>query len=215
MSSWYDDLLVLMVSGAHGAELVNDFSNLVSYTQQVLPPTADVTKHFTNFAKYDPPHADLRGWVARMSTDLDLKMGVTSHAPPPPERLPWGRSIWNIIHMTSLWKNNHYFSTFINTLSKVLPCETCRVHMIQYMSDHPIGRTTDNFEWAHAFHTAVNLRLGNRNIDLEAAHAYYTALLGTPSLPVPVPEYQPMGDHDWEALLQSPCSGCSSPIKLR
>ena len=88
----------------------------------------------------------------------------------------WGPSIWRTIHSVAYESDKlaseNTFSNLIYELSFVLPCETCRNHMQNYLKDHPIPQN-NFFIWSVEFHNQVNIRLGKPIMSFEEASQIY------------------------------------------
>lgn len=96
----------------------------------------------------------------------------------------WGNSVWCMIHF--LFANLPYVLTdtykiaiksFLVSLQRLIPCEECSSHMLQYMKEHSIIPCLQNgpeiFVWSVKFHNDVNKRLGKSMLNISIASALY------------------------------------------
>ena len=63
----------------------------------------------------------------------------------------WSHACWNWLHGTQNIRPD-----VISSLSNILPCMICRIHMKVYISKNPISEPTD--KWLHTFHNSVNIQ---------------------------------------------------------
>lgn len=100
----------------------------------------------------------------------------------------WGPSTWRTIHAIAATykpnkKNAQAFKDFINSLTYLLPCPVCRIHLQQNIASLPLERYLVSqeklFEWTYLLHDRVNGQLGkNSPTYREVRKLYYDALKG-------------------------------------
>ena len=99
----------------------------------------------------------------------------------------WGKYQWTAIHFSALgypWNpapsvKNSFKTYFMDVLPSILPCESCRNHLRQTLSNRPItDRDLQNsdtlFKWTVDLHNSVNERLNKPVISLTEAKAIYS-----------------------------------------
>ena len=97
----------------------------------------------------------------------------TCHSKTEKEFHPYFNELWNLIHSLSFnlktefneneLLKNHILSFYYKF--KLLPCEICKKHYIDYLKEFPFNKIKSNFflqKWAIALHNSVNLRLNKR-----------------------------------------------------
>jgi len=94
----------------------------------------------------------------------------------------WGPSTWKSLHAiaahSDVTKNADAFWTYVRTLNDVLPCDSCKKHMKDYIETHP--RPLDNFfEYTVAFHNDVNARLGKELVSPDEARKEFSRMCTT------------------------------------
>ena len=72
----------------------------------------------------------------------------------------WSHACWNWLHGTE-----HIKPDVILSLSNILPCMICRIHMKTYISQNPISEPTE--KWIHTFHNSVNIRTNKPVVPFE------------------------------------------------
>ena len=81
------------------------------------------------------------------------------------EKTELGHSTWYLLHEIVKHADPEYEPAFMNlikTLSVLYPCEDCKVHISEYISNRRIEM---NERWICEFHNSVNLRLGKPAYD--------------------------------------------------
>ncbi len=75
----------------------------------------------------------------------------------------WGDSVWKAIHtFAAAYKpeNELEFRAYIYSLTKLLPCESCREHLKRHLEKYPMDtymrNNHDLFFWTYTLHHAVN-----------------------------------------------------------
>lgn len=99
----------------------------------------------------------------------------------------WGKYQWTAIHFSALgypWNpsptiKKNFRTFFMEILPSILPCESCRNHLSQTLSQHPItDKDLENsetlFQWTVNLHNTVNKRLGKPTLSLTEAKAIYS-----------------------------------------
>jgi len=110
-------------------------------------------------------------------------MSILSGIPVRMSREVWGPLVWRLLHCLADMsdRNDIYmiWNNVLRTTAVMMPCEMCRMHMIEYWAHvrflpkqwHDIKGDivrTQIREKIHAFHNAVNARLGKPLPSLEA-----------------------------------------------
>lgn len=83
----------------------------------------------------------------------------------------FGKYFWGTMHLTALGAPDTFDATlantykgFFNQLANVLPCYSCKEHLVQTYQDISIDNALtgshDLFAWTVGIHNAVNVRLG-------------------------------------------------------
>tara|TARA_B110000858_G_C17768095_1_gene458062 strand:- start:754 stop:1098 length:345 start_codon:yes stop_codon:yes gene_type:complete len=78
------------------------------------------------------------------------------------DKVSLGRSTWKLLHdiVNSVEREKTpYFVSMMDNLGKIYPCEECRLHISEYIQEHPTEMT---HEWLCTFHNAVNQRLNKK-----------------------------------------------------
>ena len=75
----------------------------------------------------------------------------------------WGPSFWATIHSAAAAYKPEYqtdFVSFMNTMSSILPCDKCKVHLKTNLRTYPIENYLKNnhdlFFWTYLLHDTVN-----------------------------------------------------------
>jgi hypothetical protein len=103
----------------------------------------------------------------------------------PPE--VWGPFFWNTIHLVALgyssqptYTDKRAAKEFYESLTRLLPCPTCRGHYTAYLKEMPISSSLDNrtdlFRWTVKVHNKVNKMLNKPEKTEAEVLAYYASL---------------------------------------
>ena len=91
----------------------------------------------------------------------------------------WGPCCWKLLHSIAWSFPEHptdddktHVISFIDNLSKVLPCFHCRQHFQDYIKNNTVRCTTqkDIATWVWEFHNVVNKRTNKPIISFENAY---------------------------------------------
>jgi len=87
----------------------------------------------------------------------------------PPTYQELGNSTWLYLHTMAAYYPERppldlerSMPSFFRTFAAVFPCEHCREHMLEYISEHPVDASSNEAlsMWVCRFHNAVNANLG-------------------------------------------------------
>jgi hypothetical protein len=103
----------------------------------------------------------------------------------PPE--VWGPFFWNTMHLVALgyssqptYTDKRAAKEFYESLTRLIPCPTCRNHYTAYLKEMPISSSLDNrtdlFRWTINLHNKVNKLLNKPEKTEAEVLAYYTSL---------------------------------------
>lgn len=117
----------------------------------------------------------------------------------------WGPYVWATIHLICLGAPERFnsgdaaaYRIFFENLPNILPCETCKEHLIQNLKNVPMdtafngGRDT-LFAWSVKLHNQVNQMLGKPVVRYEDAAAYWISITKGAKLN-PISKTQPIED---------------------
>ena len=89
----------------------------------------------------------------------------------------WGPEAWKFLHTLTFYKNGNFssadnekWSTFVKTLSSVLPCIYCRSSVKQYIRLFPVNNFKsmhDVQSWLYHLHGFVNMKLEHQNGEIK------------------------------------------------
>ena len=96
----------------------------------------------------------------------------------------WGPYFWGSLHLACLSTNvelseqeKETFRTFVDSLTKLLPCPMCRVHFAEVLEKNPIELALQSgpelFSWSVAVHNEVNISIGKPVYTVEEAFTYW------------------------------------------
>ena len=93
----------------------------------------------------------------------------------------WGPHVWATLHTLALkadatksaMEEELAFKTLVMSLQTLLPCDSCKDHLNDYVSGNPIEGS--KFEWTINLHNAVNQRLNRPVISLDQAYEQWTS----------------------------------------
>jgi hypothetical protein len=96
----------------------------------------------------------------------------------------WGPYFWGSLHLACLStsvelseQDKEAVRTFVDSLTKILPCPMCRVHFAEVLAKIPIEPALqsgpDLFNWSVAVHNEVNLSIGKPVYTVEEAFNYW------------------------------------------
>lgn len=81
----------------------------------------------------------------------------------------WGPAWWKVLHdatfvypATPTEAHQHNMLTFLEYISRVLPCNKCKRHMINYIEHNPphVHSARGLQKWVWTYHNQVNRKLG-------------------------------------------------------
>jgi len=76
----------------------------------------------------------------------------------------WGPSTWATLHFLALkadaFQEHDSFQKYVEILSTLLPCESCRNDFQMWLKVHPTPSVGSTFEWTVDLHNHVNKKLG-------------------------------------------------------
>lgn len=115
----------------------------------------------------------------QLSSDITIEQAYKKYSNI--NKTDWSRAIWFLMHYISANLPSRLsadqaeaFTAFIVCLRYLLPCQECRNHMNDYITDTQLGpclRTNkDVFEWTWKFHNSVNTRIGKTQWTWEEFH---------------------------------------------
>ena len=92
--------------------------------------------------------------------------------------LTFGPGTWLVMHVFAMIcddekENRKYFVFFIKKIIEKLPCQTCRKHAIEYITNNRLGENDELFRWTWQFHNSVNQRLSKPVISYEESRLLY------------------------------------------
>jgi len=99
----------------------------------------------------------------------------------------WGPFFWNTMHFVALgypkeptYADKRAAKEFYESLTRLIPCPTCRDHYTAHLKESPISVSLDNradlFRWTVAIHNKVNKMLNKpEKTEQEVVH-YYSEL---------------------------------------
>jgi hypothetical protein len=135
----------------------------------------------------------------------------------------WCAPVWHAIHWFCCHAAHPALDECLFVLSEFLPCESCTIHMRNYLEQHPIDAQTDALDWSIEFHNDVNRRLHKSEMDLKQARQMYKdgektekdRIRATTALLQLIPMYQKrVKSHAaWIALFQQHLDTWSKSIK--
>ncbi|MCA9330170.1 ERV1/ALR-related protein [Candidatus Saccharibacteria bacterium] len=94
----------------------------------------------------------------------------------------WGPPVWISIHSFAMAyeptpENAKAFAQFIDSLTNLLPCHKCRVHLRKNLAQLPLNKHLHSrealFRWTYQLHDLVNSQLKKPRPSYEWAEAYY------------------------------------------
>ncbi len=96
----------------------------------------------------------------------------------------WGPYFWGSLHLACLSTNlelseqeKEAVRTFVDSLTKLLPCPMCRVHFSETLEKYPIELALQTgpelFTWSVAVHNEVNKSIGKPLYTVEEAFNYW------------------------------------------
>jgi hypothetical protein len=99
----------------------------------------------------------------------------------------WGPNAWTFIHLMVLSEKEpfdssrlKYYEQFFTLLTVLLPCETCRNHLIENIGKmtkiESIQTKRELFNWTVDLHNRVNQILGIKPWDSEKAYHHWIAI---------------------------------------
>jgi len=106
----------------------------------------------------------------------------------------WGSTFWKMLHLLSFSYpekpshiDKHHFIVFLHSVSNVLPCNVCRMHMKYYLQsitnwDDTIHSRKKCIEFMWKFHNYVNKRIGKVELKyVDFISLYNTIIINPPS----------------------------------
>ncbi len=100
----------------------------------------------------------------------------------------WGPHVWAAIHLICLGAPERFSSgdsaayrLFFENLANVLPCEVCRTHLRQNLTEVPLDTALTSgrdalFTWSVKLNNKVNEMLGKPVVRVEDAFAYWHSI---------------------------------------
>lgn len=95
----------------------------------------------------------------------------------------WGPNVWYVIHLMAAnyvpsKESAMAFRSFISSLSSLLPCDMCKIHLGENLRKVPLTsevlRTNEALlKWTYDFHNAVNIMLKKVSPPYDVIRAYY------------------------------------------
>ena len=96
----------------------------------------------------------------------------------------WGPYFWGSLHLACLSTNvelteqeKEAVKSFVDSLTKLLPCPICRVHFNEVLEKYPIELSLQNgpelFIWSVTVHNEVNKSLGKPLYTIDEAFNYW------------------------------------------
>ena len=173
---WVPHILTFIAVMANADVPITRFTDtLVTLIKVIQRATPQLAATLESHMRFTPPRKNPLGWLVLLETRMQQHSNSL-------EPLHWGNAVWKIIHNIAQITNSATdFKHFIDALVYTLPCPKCSDHGIAYSNNHPIIKTTDLFEWTHAFHSNVNHLLAKPNLTLQDARiAYGNSVIPTP-----------------------------------
>lgn len=97
----------------------------------------------------------------------------------------WGPKLWSTIHCLAAAytpDQKEYFKSFLNNLTKLLPCDVCREHFKKNLKQLDVNKYLDNkyqlFYWSYLLHDMVNKQLGKKSPDYNIVKDIYFKQMG-------------------------------------
>lgn len=104
------------------------------------------------------------------------------------DRTKTGEGMWFVLHMAAKQatteEKKRFFLALLTFYTEHHHCGTCRNHMIEYVSEHPVkdywnikddkGQEIGLFAWTFQFHNTVNDRLGKKQMAWDQVWKLYS-----------------------------------------
>lgn len=99
----------------------------------------------------------------------------------------WGNASWKMSHYITFAypdmptsEDKNAIKSYFENLKYLLPCQNCRSHYIQYVTNHPL---TDDIllsrykliKWLVDLHNSVNVRIGKKEYSLDEVIKIYSS----------------------------------------
>ena len=136
----------------------------------VLNKDIQLVKKYTNMVVY---------YFRKFKVNCD-----TCHSKTEKEFHPYFNELWDLIHSLSFniqtnFNSNNVLKNAVSSFYykfKLLPCEICRKHYIDYLKEFPFRNIKTNIDlqnWTVELHNNVNLRLNKRTYNYNYAKRKY------------------------------------------
>lgn len=100
----------------------------------------------------------------------------------------WGPYFWGSLHLACLStsvelseQEKEAVRTFVDSLTKLLPCPMCRVHFAEVLAKIPLepalASGPELFSWSVAVHNEVNMSIGKPVYTVEEAFVYWSGAM--------------------------------------
>ena len=115
----------------------------------------------------------------------------------------FGPSTWRALHAITFTfpenpteKQKKEYKDFVESLSKVLPCPHCSLHMMDYIKKHPVDVSSQSAfsRWGVDFHNAVNKRLDKPIMPYDQVKKRYAGWSETESKQLMLKSEQQVGE---------------------